>query len=290
MSIGRRILRALGGRTDSQPKPGVVFRDADAPWCPELVVVPAGEFMMGSTEAEYRWAWQQGAEDEIDDEEPRHRVTIGAPFAVGKYAVTRGQFAAFVEATDHDMSGGCWTYGSGTWHPDPSVDWRSPGYEQTDWHPVVGVSWEDAKAYVEWLGRETRQPFRLLSEAEWEYACRAGTITRYWWGDDLPTYQQANCGSELHRTTEVGVYPPNPWGLYEMHGNVSEWCEDCWHGSYSGAPEDGSAWTSGDCSLRSVRGGSWFDSPVFLRSAFREWNEAGDRFIDLGLRVARALR
>ena len=134
---------------------------------------------------------------------------------------------------------------------------------------MINVSWDDAQAYVAWLSKETGQPYRLLSEAEWEYAARAGTTTRYSWGDDPPTPEQANFGRNVGKTTEVGTYPPNPWGLHDMHGNVWEWVEDCWNESYQGAPSDGSAWTSGDCSRRVLRGGSWVNDPEYLRSADR---------------------
>jgi formylglycine-generating enzyme required for sulfatase activity len=154
---------------------------------------------------------------------------------------------------------------------------------------VVCVSWEDAKTYVEWLGKETGQLYRLPSEAEWEYACRAGTTTRYWWGDDSPTPEQANFGMNVRRTTEVGFYPANPWGLHDMHGNVWEWVEDCWNDSYEGAPNDGSAWTSGDCSRRVLRGGSWNYEPELLRSALRSVDLTGGRDNYVGFRVARTL-
>lgn len=110
--------------------------------------------------------------------------------------------------------------------------------------PAINLSWYDAKAYVEWLAGEARQPYRLLSEAEWEYACRAGTTTRHWWGD-VTTSENANFGQNVGRTSEVGAYPANPWGLYDIHGNVWEWVEDAWHGSYDGAPDDGGAWVQG---------------------------------------------
>jgi hypothetical protein len=202
----------FGERTKSLPQPGTVIRDIDAPWCPEVVVIPPGEFMMGSTEPERRWAIEQGAKREwVDWEKPQHRVAIPEPFAVGKYAVTRGQFAAFVEATTHDMSGGCWIYSGDRPVQNSTADWCAPGFEQTDEHPVVGVSWEDARAYIEWLGRETGQPHRLPSEAEWEYACRAGTTTRYSWGDHLPTPAHANFGRNIDGTTAIGSYAPNAW-------------------------------------------------------------------------------
>jgi formylglycine-generating enzyme required for sulfatase activity len=282
------IEHALGERTKSLPEPGTALRDA--PWCPELVVVPRGEFRMGSTEPERRWAIGQGAEQEwVDREKPQHGVAIPEPFAVGKHPVTRGQFARFVEATAHDMSGGCWIWTGDKWEQDPTADWCAPGFEQTDDHPVVGVSWEDATAYVEWLGRETGQPYRLLSEAEWEYACRAGTTTRYAWGDEPPTPEQANFGRNKGGTTAVGAYPPNPWGLYDMHGNVMEWVEDCWNDGYRGAPGDGRAWTSGDCGRRVLRGGSWLNYPGNLRSAIRYSHDSDYRRLIIGFRVARTL-
>jgi formylglycine-generating enzyme required for sulfatase activity len=173
------IEHGLGKRTRSLPKPGTVLRDVAEPWCPELALVPAGEFMMGSTEPERRGAMEQGAErDKVDREKPQHRVAILEPLAIGRHPVTRGEFAAFVE-TGHDMSGGFWVYTGNKWELNPTADWCSPGFEQTDRHPVVGVSWQDAKTYVEWLGHETGKPYRLLSEAEWEYACRAGKTTCY---------------------------------------------------------------------------------------------------------------
>jgi formylglycine-generating enzyme required for sulfatase activity len=275
-------------RHSSTAKPGKTFRDIRAPWCPELVVVPAGEFMMGSAEPERRWAVGQGAKREwVDWEKPQHRVSITRAFAIGKYPVTRGQFAAFIEATDHDMSGGCWVFTGADWEHNSAADWCSPGFEQTDHHPVVGVSWHDAKAYVEWLGRETGQPYRLPSEAEWEYACRGGTMTPYSWGDDPPARKQANFGMNGGATTTVGAYPPNPFGLYDMHGNVLEWCEDCWNQGYAGALKDGGASTTGDCGRRALRGGSWYDVPALLRSANRSGFDSGTRNVNVGFRIAR---
>jgi formylglycine-generating enzyme required for sulfatase activity len=155
---------------------------------------------------------------------------------------------------------------------------------------VIHVSWHDAKAYARWLSNETGQPYRLLSEAEWEYACRAGTTTRYSWGDDPPTPEQANFDQNVGKTTEVGSYLPNPWGLCDMHGNVWEWVEDCWNESYAGAPSDGSAWTSGDYFLRVVlRGGSWYSGPEYLGSADRFRDGTNVRDAGFGFRVARTL-
>ena len=152
---------------------------------------------------------------------------------------------------------------------------------------MINVSWEDAQAYADWLSKKTGQSYRLLSEAEWEYVCRAGTTTRYSWGDDLPTPEQANFN--VGKATEVGSYPANPWGLHDMHGNVWEWVEDCGNESYDGAPTDGSAWTSGDY-CRVLRGGSWYFDQGSLRSASRYNRFPGLRLNIFGFRVARTLR
>ena len=155
--------------------------------------------------------------------------------------------------------------------------------------PVINSSWDDAQAYVAWLAKKTGQSYRLLSEAEWEYACRAGTTTRYSWGDDPPTSKQANFGRNVNKTSEVGAYPANPWGLCDMHGNVWELVEDCWNKSYEVAPSDGTAWRSGDYSRRVWRGGSWSVAPEHLRSSVRGWIAPGFRGTPLGFRVARTL-
>jgi formylglycine-generating enzyme required for sulfatase activity len=235
---------------------GDEFRDCED--CPLMVVVPAGSFMMGSP---------PGEAGRYSVEGPQHQVTIAQPFAVGKYEVTEDEWDACV-ADD-----GC----EGT----APVGWKRGR------QPAI-VSWEDAQAYLEWLSKETGQPYRLLSEAEWEYAARAGTTTRYWWGDKQPTAEQANFGLDVGKTTEVGTYPANPGGLHDMHGNVWEWVEDCWNVSYQRAPSDGSAWTSGNCIVRVLRGGSWIIVPEDLRSAYRG-TSGTDGGYDIGFRVARTL-
>ncbi len=151
---------------------------------------------------------------------------------------------------------------------------------------MINVSWQDAKAYVEWLSRKPGPCYRLLTEAEWEYCCRAGTTTAYSFGNGITT-QQAHYNSL--RTASVGSYPPNAFGLHDMHGNVWEWTEDCWHYDYNGAPSDGSAWTSGECGQRVLRGGSWLGHPWSLRSAGRSGYDSGGRILNSGLRVARTL-
>ena len=238
-----------------------VFRDCNS--CPEMVVVPAGSFMMGSPDS---GGWK--------GERPAHRVTIPAPFAVGKYEVT------FAEWDACRADGACWDYVN------------DQGWGRRN-RPVIDVKWVHARAYVRWLSRETGEQYRLLSEAEWEYVARAGSQTRYAWGDQIGRNRAncAGCGSRWDdkSTAPVGSFAPNAFGLHDLHGNVSEWVEDCHHGSYVGAPSDGTAWTRRDCSGHVARGGSWDSSPYGLRSASREgWNPGVD-FDDLGFRVARTL-
>jgi formylglycine-generating enzyme required for sulfatase activity len=246
------------------------FRDCDG--CPLMTVVPAGSFMMGSTEAERQWAVDQGAtEGSVKPEKPQHLVRIAEPFAVSKYEVTFEEWDACL------AGGGCSGYA-----PDDQ-DWARGR------RPVIKVSWKDANKYTEWLSQKTGEPYRLLSEAEWEYAARAGGERAYWWDGADPTPEQANFGRNVGKTTEVGSYPANPLGLHDTAGNVWEWVADCWNQSYEGAPDDGSAWTSGYCSRRVLRGGSWGYDPRFLRSAYRIRNEPDDRSYDFGFRVARTL-
>ena len=237
---------------------------SDAPWCPEMVVIPAGEFLMGSPEKEKgRW----------NDEGPQHKVTIGSRFALGRYPVTFDEYDHFCAASKGEQP-------------------KDQGWGRGK-RPVINVSWRDAAAYCEWLAKETGQPYRLPSEAEWEYACRAGTTTRYAWGYAITPKNANYTDSKPGKTTEVGAYPPNHWGLYDLHGNVWEWVEDVWHVNYKGAPVDGSAWTKGEGKESSrgrvLRGGSWNDNPRFLRSADRSGIPPEDRNNLLGFRVARTL-
>ena len=239
----------------------------DCPQCPEMVVVPAGSYQMGSPSHEPGRAGDEG---------PVHRVTIAAPFAVGKYEVTFAEWDACEEA------GGCGAYSP-----------QDHGWGRGQ-RPVINVSWDDAQRYVRWLSTKTKKPYRLLSESEWEYAARAGTQTAYSWGDRIGS-GRANCdgcGSQWdnRQTAPAGSFRANAWGLHDIHGNVWEWVEDCWNGSYAGAPRDGSVWRSGNCSVRVLRGGSWISEPSFLRAAFRFRNASGDRiYFYCGFRVARTL-
>ena len=230
------------------------------------VFIRGGSFLMGSPEDE---------EDRYSSEGPQHWVQV-PDFYMARYPVTRGEYARFARAMGSHIND----------------EWRKPGFEQSDDHPVVEVSWNDAQIYIEWLNRETGLVHRLPSEAEWEYACRAGTSTRFWWGDDLSgkiALVCANFGRNNKGTTAVGSFKPNPWGLYDMSGNVWEWTQDCWHNSYEGAPSDGSAWLAGDRSERVLRGGSWDFNPNDLRSALRNRFTTDNRYLNIGFRLARTL-
>ena len=270
---------------------GETFRDCAT--CPEMVVLPTGKFTMGSPEEE---------EGRYDDEGPQRQVTIPRPFAVGKYEVTVGQYTDFVREMRYKTAN--------CYYPE-NQSWDNPGFDQTNNHPVVCVSWDDASAYTDWLSVKTGHQYRLLTESEWEYAARAGTTTAYHFGrkilDNMAQYDSAG-------TAKVGIFHANAFGLYDMHGNVWEWVEDCWHDDYTNAPTNGSAWLSGcrkgiegDCEgysgdplrlckelvvereLRVLRSGSWNYGAVNLRSAIRGRYATTSRLYNYGFRVARTL-
>jgi formylglycine-generating enzyme required for sulfatase activity len=273
-----------------QPGSGRTQWFRDLPGSPEMVVVPAGEFLMGSSHDD-----SEGLKQEM----PVHRVTLLQPFAIGRFAVTLGQFSAFVDATGREMPNEMYTgEDGGNWvQLRDHRSFRQPGFPQEENHPVVGVSWNDAQAYATWLTELTGKSYRLPSEAEWEYAARAGTTTRYWWGDAAPT-QRANFNTpdpkvwppdRRHSTVPVDTFEPNPWGLYNVHGNTWEWCEDSWHESYDSAPLDGSAWVDRDGLLRVLRGGSWYGLAGHLRGAQRSRDIFVWYYSDNGFRLARSL-
>jgi formylglycine-generating enzyme required for sulfatase activity len=247
--------------------PGEIITFRECTRCPEMIVVPPGKFQMGSPEEEKGHQSWEG---------PRHEVIIPANFAVGKFEVTFDEWKACVDARVCEDS-------------------SEQGWGRIS-RPVINVSWEDAQQYVKWLSLRTGKVYRLLSEAEWEYAARAGSDKYYSWGDNMGT-AQASCwgcggdwdGQTVNRTAPVGSFAPNAFGLYDMHGNVWEWVEDCWNASYAGAPQNGSAWTDGDCKNRLVRGGSWGMTPEDLRSATRSKVAAVYRSSGRGIRVARTL-
>ena len=269
----RRMLARLqqAERGERGPIVGEVFRDCDE-GCPELVVVPSGSFMMGSP-------LDESGRDQ--DEGPVREVTIPEAFAVGVFEVT------FDEWESCRRDGGC------SHSPDDKIWGRGK-------RPVINVSWEDAQGFVDWLSSKTGKSYRLLSESEWEYAARGETSTQFHFGETLSTEQANYDGGHIYgsgqkgryrrQTVPVGRFPPNSFGLHDVHGNVFEWVEDCWHNDYRGATGDGKAWTrGGNCTLRVMRGGSWNYHPWKLRSAYRERRVSGYRGSYTGLRVARNL-
>jgi formylglycine-generating enzyme required for sulfatase activity len=237
-------------------KAGDTFRDCTG--CTELVVVPAGTFDMGSA---------------LEYENPAHRVTIPKPFAIGRREVTFDEWDKCAE------DGAC------KYRPDDR-DWGRGD------RPAINLSWLDAKAFLTWLSQKTGQVYRLPSEAEWEYASRGGTNTPYWWGRDVGS-RQANCREcntgETQKTLPAGSYKPNPFGLYDTAGNAAEWVEDCWNDNYRGAPNNGSAWTTGQCRLRVLRGGAFDSQSKYLRSTSRFRYDFDVRYIANGFRVVREL-
>ena len=267
LPAARPAAGAAPGSASSAPQPkaipGSTFRETlrGGGEGPEMVVIPAGSFRMGCLSNDddcYNW------------EKPVHPVTIARPFAVSVHEVTFEDYDRFT-------------------YPN-KVDDRGRGRGR---RPVINVSWDDAKEYVTWLSSETGAEYRLLSEAEWEYAARAGSTTKYSWGNAIGT-NRANChgdycGDRWDETAPVGSFTPNGFGLYDMHGNVWEWVEDCSNDTYSGAPADGSVWRSGDCAKRVLRGGSWVKLPRDLRAARRSRVTTGIRLSSLGFRVARTL-
>jgi formylglycine-generating enzyme required for sulfatase activity len=270
--------------------PGSTFQDCEV--CPEMVVIPAGSIRIGAPFAE-------GG----DDEWPIHNVVISRLFAVGKYEVTRFEFAMFVEATKYSIDFSCRYLAEVGW--EAGVSWRNPGFRQTNRDPVVCVNWDDAKAYVAWLSQKTGMSYRLPSESEWEYAARAGGLDRYFYGDSVTMlckygngvdassdfkWRNRTCKDDYGTgTAPVGSFLPNKFGLYDTIGNVWEWIEDCWNEDYFGAPADGTSWNTGDCSNRGTRGGSWLNDPRFLRSAHRNRLFNGYRKNNTGFRVVREI-
>lgn len=241
--------------------PGSIFKDCAN--CPEMTVLAAGAFMMGSPDGAGGF-----------DEYPAHKVTIRAQFAVSRFEATFDNWDACV------ASGGC------NLRPEDNGWGRGS-------QPVTNVSWSDISEYFAWLSKHTGHSYRLLTEAEWEYAARGGTTTAYAWGDDAG-HGRANCkgcGSvwDQLQPAPVGSFQPNAFGLYDMLGNVAEWCEDAWHDDYNGAPEDGTAFGGGDPDFRVVRGGSWVALAALTRTAYREKSNRNERSYLIGFRVARDL-
>lgn len=249
------------------PAPGETSRDKlkSGGEGPLMVVIPAGRFLMGSPPGEPKRS---------DDEGPPHEVRIAKPFAMGVYAVTFDDYDRFCDSSKHSK-------------PDD----RGWGRNK---RPVINVSWMDAQAYCDWLSEQTGHRYRLPSEAEWEYACRAGTTTPFHFGERLTTdqanfdgnytYNGSATGEYRQQTLPVGSFPANAFGLYDMHGTVWEWCQDVWHDNYTGAPIDGSAWETGE-NWWVVRGGSWNYGPAYVRSAYRDFHGPVNRLVFIGFRV-----
>lgn len=312
---------ALSAEDAKTPLPAAGKEFKDCAECPAMVVLPAGSFIMGANPGEEeRENMQEGSRLRSL---PQYKVTLARPIAVGKFEVTREEYARFVAETKRPDPDKCITTGRignpvtpaaapltnrtnvGAPRGETKANWRNPGYKQTDRDPVVCVNWNDAQAYVQWLAKKTGKPYRLLSEAEWEYAARAGTTTSRWWGEspdkicdwanvtDLaakavyPTLTAANCRDGYANTAPVDKFKANAFGVHIL-GNVWEWVEDCWNQDYSkGAPTDGSARATGQCDQRVLRGGSWFNEPSLLRSAVRRRSHFEQRHDYNGFRVAR---
>jgi formylglycine-generating enzyme required for sulfatase activity len=291
-------------------RPKEMFRECES--CPDMVVIPPGSFMMGSPTTEVGRYVREG---------PQHRVTIARSLAIGKFHVTFDQFAAFVANTHYDTGSGCWTYLlAGKLINKVDASWRKPGFDQSGSDPVTCLNWNDASAYVGWLAGKTGRGYRLLSEAEWEYAARAGSTTPFFFGTKTkeiclygnaadetarransvsPQWPVAPCSDGFAHTSPVGSFLPNGFGLSDALGNVWDWLMDCYHDTYgfwvkagtarTGAPTDGSPWMSGSCETRVLRGASWDFVPRYLRVAFRGWDYPVNRYNIYGLRVARTL-
>jgi formylglycine-generating enzyme required for sulfatase activity len=268
----------------------------------EMILIPGGTYLMGTLAGR-------------NDEKPQHLVTVDS-FEMAKHEVTRGQFKKFIDATGYMTDAekntffkGCFADGGGVdfgWKE--GVNWYEPGFTQTDQHPVTCVSWNDAKAYIEWLNKETGSNYRLATEAKWEYAARARSTTDYHFGNtqnELCLYanlydevgqkenrygwRHVECNDGVAKTAPVGTYKVNPFGLYDMHGNVWEWVEDCWKKGYDDAPSNGDEYISDSCDNRVARGGSWYNIPTGVRSANRYWYSPTYRAFNLGFRLFRKI-
>ena len=278
-------------------RPGDTFVECTD--CPRMAILPAGSFMLGSPQSEI---------SRQNDEGPQAKVTIPRPFAAGVFEVSVSQYEAFIRSSGHPVQAGCriWDRRSNLWDHRTTYTFRNAGFEQTGSHPVVCVGWDDAKAFAAWMKAVTDKPYRLLTEAEWEYAARAATATPFSFGQTISTVQANYDGSSTYgpegrkgvrssKTMPVDSFQPNAWGIFNMHGNVWEWVEDCYsHEDYKYLPpivrQAGGVWP-GNCPAdgHAFRGGSWLDDAEYLRSARRVENRPGGRYNYLGFRVARTI-
>jgi formylglycine-generating enzyme required for sulfatase activity len=254
--VGRNTAREQTAPHDGE-HPRKIIRDCDG--CPQLAIIPPGRFRMGSARGRR-------------EEQPVHTVELSQPFAMGIYEITAGEWDVCVR------EGGC-KY--------------NPARQEGPSMPISNVSWEDAQRYVQWLSKKTKKEYRLPSEAEWEYAARAGTTTDYWWGNSVKP-GMANCTDcqnpgDGKGKVAVGSFKPNPFGLYDVHGNVWEWTADCWNPSYKGAPSDGQPWVRGECLSRILRGGSWNLDSDYMRASRRGRYDLDVRYYLNGFRVARSM-
>jgi len=300
------LLAAAAGAGAEAPPAG---EPRDCPVCPELAVVPPGQFMMGSPP-------DAPELDPASGESPAIEISFSRPFLVSKREITVGEFRRYVEATGTKAVPGCRIWAGGQWVQDPDRSWRDPGFAAAprDDDPVVCVSWNDARAYAEWLSSESGKRYRLPSEAEWEYVARGGTPFPRYWGEhdsreDLPLslacdyanvydssavdalrfpYPNARCSDGATGLAPVAQYKPNAFGVHDIIGNAREWVMDCFTGSYAGRPQDVRAWTwQGGCELKGVRGGSFASRPRDARAPARGAELTGHRQSDLGVRVVR---
>lgn len=292
---------AFAAAQSGRPVAERTFRDRlrDGTEGPDLVALPTGSFTMGSPASE---------PDRASSEGPQRTVTIGRQIAVTKHEVTLDEFRRFVEATGRTMSGNCFADldGDGQWAQTAEASWLNPGFSQSGAHPVVCVSWDDARAYAQWLSQQTGESYRLLSESEWEYAARAGATTAYSFGADAnagcgnmngadaaakqkyASLATLSCNDGYQNTAPVGLYRANPFGLHDMHGNVFERVDDCYEDSYAaGQASDGAAFSKNSCSYHVDRGGSWGSNSSRLRSANRSASAPSARYDSLGFRLAR---
>jgi formylglycine-generating enzyme required for sulfatase activity len=278
------------------------FRDCDV--CSEIIVLPGGRYLMGASDEEFqgqdKYRFMYGLET------PQHEVEVTS-FGIAKFDVTRRQFAIFAKEAGFDGKG-CKIFNGRKWIFNSSANWENPGFKQTERDPVVCVSWNDANEFIKWLNRKTVSKkfgsYRLPTEAEWEYAARAGMVTSTYWGDDRsrqcdfenardlsasslgPEVEAAHCNDSYSETAPVGSFKPNPWGLYDMLGNVSKWVSDCWYLNYSDNIRNLLSSMPNSCGHKTIRGAGWAMIPITVRSAYRSGESSDMRLSTLGFRLA----